>query len=862
MKKPVFRKDYKAPEFLVPETHLSFLLSDDRTMVTAKLSVRRNGNHQEPLRLYGNGLELISLSADGKPLQKDRYEYADGVLTVRSMPDVFELETAVYINPEANLALEGLYKSGDILCTQNEPEGFRSITFFPDRPDVMSSFTVEITGDKKKYPVMLSNGNCILSEDLPGGMHRAVWKDPFPKPSYLFALVAGKLGMISGIYTTGSGRKVDCRIYCDPGNENFCRHALASLMKAMAWDEKRFGLEYDLDIYMIVAVDSFNMGAMENKGLNIFNSKYVLATEGSATDDDFLAVESVVGHEYFHNWTGDRVTLRDWFQLTLKEGLTVFRDQEFTSDIQSRPVKRISDVIDLRALQFPEDSGPNAHPIRPDSYTEMNNFYTSTVYEKGAEVHRMIHTLLGEETFQKGMKRYISLNDGKAVTCDDFTSAMEYASGLDLSRFMLWYSQAGTPEIFVREEYDSSAKKLKLHLRQEIPDTPGQKDKLPMVIPLRTGILDGKGREISSETVLKMTEREQDFIFTGIPQEHYVSVNRNFSAPVKLHYERSMDELIFLFSHDTDPVNRWDAGQSAAIILEKQLADGTCRSEYTDAFSMAVKDLLLSDTDSSFRALALLLPSEEILAQEYDTPDFEKIHTARSALKRIIGLNLEELFAGIHEELLRADSSSLDIESAGRRKLRLRLLDYLAATEKEKYLKLASDLYFREKAMTGKLGALTVLASGSSEIKQAPLKDFYEKWHASKNVIMKWFALQASAPLEGTLDRVLELEKYPAWDIRTPNLVRSLTGAFGANQFCFHRKDGAGYRYLADRIIQIDAFNPQISAGLAKAFKLFGRLDPARKALMEAELVRILRTRGKDISANTREITEKTLGQA
>ncbi|MCL1911017.1 MAG: aminopeptidase N [Leptospirales bacterium] len=853
-KNKVFRNEYKEPAFLVPSADLTVELDDTQTIVESSLRIIRNGSHSEPLALDYCKLKIVSIELDGQSVTD--YSLNETQLIIGDVPDSFTFKSIVEINPSENLALEGLYKSGDIFCTQNEPEGFRRITFFPDRPDVMSVFNVKIIASKEKYPVLLANGNCVDSGEIDDERHWALWHDPFPKSSYLFALVAGKLGMISKLYKTKNGKNVDCRIYCDPGNEKLCSHALNSLIKAMEWDERRFGLEYDLGTYMIVAVDAFNMGAMENKGLNIFNSKYILASKETATDKDYAAIESVVAHEYFHNWTGNRVTLRDWFQLSLKEGLTVFRDQEFTSDIQSRPVKRIEDANDLRAIQFVEDAGANAHPVRPDSYMEINNFYTVTIYDKGAEVFRMIHTILGEKNFQKGMKRYFKLFDGKAVTCDDFMQTMESACETDLTQLSLWLSQSGTPRISVSQRYDDTNKRFHLTLTQDMPA-----GKEVMYIPIAAGLIDENGSDMpldeqgSQTVILTLKEKQQDFLFEHITDRPRLSINRNFSAPVIIDYNRSLDELLFLFANDSDPFNRWDAGQSAAKEIEKQYAEDFIRGRESilpPHLTAACENLIKStDTDDSFKALALDLPSEEVLAQEYDIINFDALHAARQNLKRDIGIKLENAFYDLFISAIKDKN-----DSSAKRKIALRSLSYLAATGKQEYRRLCLDTYFNAGEMTMKIGSLAVLADSASQEAGEALDEFYNKWKNDRNVIVKWFAVQASSPL-GRLERILELEKNAAFDIRIPNLVRSLTGAFGQNMTRFHDISGNGYSYMAERIIEIDSFNPSISSSLARSFKLYRKTDPARKPLIKKQLERILEA--KNLSKNTHELVENIL---
>ena len=853
-KNKVFRNEYKEPAFLVPSIDLTVELDDTQTRVESSIRVIRNGNHNEPLILDCCKLKTISVELNGQVIID--YSQDENQLIIQNVPNSFLFKSTVEINPSENLALEGLYKSRDIFCTQNEPEGFRRITFFPDRPDVMSVFNVKIIASKEKYPVLLANGNCIDSGEENDGRHWTLWHDPFPKPSYLFALVAGKLGMISKTYKTKSGRNIDCRIYCDPGNEKLCSHALNSLIKAMEWDERRFDLEYDLDTYMIVAVDAFNMGAMENKGLNIFNSKYILASKETATDKDFAAIESVVAHEYFHNWTGNRVTLRDWFQLCLKEGLTVFRDQEFTSDIQSRPVKRIEDANDLRAIQFVEDAGPNAHPVRPDSYMEINNFYTVTVYDKGAEIFRMLHTIFGEENFQKSMKRYFELFDGKAITCDDFIHAMESACETNLSQFSLWLSQSGTPRISVSHRYDEANKRFHLTLAQDMPA-----GKEIMYIPIAVGLIDENGSDVplndqgNKTVILILKEKQQDFLFEHIPGQPHISINRNFSAPIIIDYNRSLDELMFMFANDNDPFNRWDAGQNAAKEIEKQYVEDFINSRrhvLPPQLTAACKNLIESpNTDDSFRALALELPSEEVLAQEYEIINFDALHTARQNLKRDIGIKLEKSFYDLFISAIEDKS-----DTPAKRKLALRSLSYLTATGKQEYYKLCLDTYFNAGEMTMKIGSLAILADSSSPEADEALNEFYNNWKNDRNVIVKWFAVQASSSL-GRLERILELEKNAAFDIRIPNLARSLIGSFGQNMAHFHNISGNGYSYMAERIIEIDSFNPSISSSLAHSFKLYRKTDSTRKPLVKKQLERILDT--KNLSKNTYELVENIL---
>ncbi len=863
------RKDYKSADFSIPEIFLTFSLHDTATMVTTEMKVlRHEKNGNTPLVLDGEKMILLAVEIDGRDLHEDEYTVDDKNLTITDVPDEFILKILTEINPSENKALEGLYKSGNIFCTQNEPEGFRRITYFLDRPDNMVRFRTKIIASQKTCPVLLSNGNPVDTATLEDGRHWVVWEDPFPKPCYLFALVAGDLGMIRDSFTTMSGRNIDLRIYCDPGNEDRCHHAMESLKKSMKWDEERFGLEYDLDIYMIVAVDTFNMGAMENKGLNIFNSQYVLADPDTATDTNYLGIEAVIGHEYFHNWTGNRVTCRDWFQITLKEGLTVFRDQEFTADIQSRPVKRINDVKDLKTMQFPEDAGPNSHPIRPDSYIEMNNFYTLTVYEKGAEVIRMIHTIIGEEKFQAGMKEYFKRHDGSAVTCDDFVAAMESASGEDFSQFMLWYSQAGTPMVTVAGSYDSGSKRYTVKLTQEIPETAADTGREALHIPFAIGLLDKSGNELLAEgggsatKLLHLKKKEEEFVFENIAEEPVLSLNRNFSSPVKVNSDLSIEDSLFLFGNDSDPVNRWHAGQEVAGNFISGCIDdiqekGSC--SFDDSIAQVYGKIIADDSiDCSFKSLVLALPGESLLGQGYDIIDFDAIHEARGFMKGNLGEILFDDFEKLYHSLDQKGKYKLTVEAMGERELRLRALDYLVASGSEKALDLAKNHFNEATNMTDRMGALVLLTHREEKPDAEALDAFYDQWKDNQLVMTKWFAVQASAPQRDVLERIKDLEKNPVFDIKVPNLVRSLIGAFGGNQVRFHDADGAGYRYFADKVIEIDGFNPQIASRMATAFKLYGKLDEKRKPLMKIELERIVGS--KDLSKNTMEIVSKTLG--
>ncbi|MCP4131248.1 MAG: aminopeptidase N [bacterium] len=864
--KTIYRKDYTPPAYKIPQIDLEFDLFDTETRITATMNiVRRNTKTKaSPLELNGEKLKLVSLSIDGAVLADTDYTVSDSLLTIKTLagaplPENFTLVVKNTVNPHENKALEGLYKSGTIFCTQNEPEGFRKITWFIDRPDIMSSFSTKIIAGKKEFPVLLSNGNLTGSGDLKNGRHWAEWRDPFPKPCYLFALVAGDLGLVRDEFRTKSGRIIDLRIYCDKGNEEKCLHAMDSLKKSMKWDEERFDLEYDLDIYMIVAVDSFNMGAMENKGLNIFNSHYVLANQKTASDADFLGIERVIAHEYFHNWTGNRVTCRDWFQLTLKEGLTVFRDQEFSSDMQFKSVNRINDVNALVANQFIEDNSPMAHPIRPDSYMEINNFYTHTVYEKGAEVIRMIHTILGAEGFRKGMKKYFELYDGMAVTCDDFVYAMEEATGADLSKFKSWYSQTGTPVLSVSFEYNKEEKKFTINTSQTVND--------PLHLPFTIGLLGGDGAELpldkegNRSRLLHIMNEKDRFEFEGIEQEPVVSLNRNFTAPVKIEAPYSIEDILFLFAHDTDDFNRWDAGQGAAKYFMAELVSCLLHNkelrleeEYLYALSAIVED---RELDFRFKAQALKFPSEIILAQDYNPICFEAIHSARAYVVNSIGTTLAEKFHRLYLSLEDSGSYSIDPVSIGKRDLRLTCLYYLFESGEDEFVSLCYKHFENASNMTDEIGALNILVNRETPEREKSLAVFYDKWKEEILVISKWLSVQAASSLESTLEQVIALEKDPVFDIKIPNLVRALIGAFSRNPARFHDASGEGYKYLAKKIIEIDKFNPSISSALAGAFKFFPKVDQVRKNMMRVQLERIMGD--PDLSKNTFEIVSKTL---
>jgi aminopeptidase N len=844
------RADYSPPAYLIDTVDLRFELDPQLTRVRSRLHLRRNPDTGSPERivLQGAGLTLHEVSIDGTALEQHEYQCVGEELHILRAPPDCVVETLTSHSPAANTRLEGLYVSSGNFCTQCEPQGFRRITYYVDRPDVLARFTTTIVADREAYPVLLSNGNPVAEGSDDAGRHWVTWEDPYPKPSYLFALVAGNLACVQDQFTTASGRDVTLRIYVQSHNADKCAHAMQALKKAMQWDEAVYGLEYDLDIYMIVAVDDFNMGAMENKGLNVFNSKYVLADPVTATDDDFQAVEGVIAHEYFHNWTGNRVTLRDWFQLSLKEGLTVFRDQEFSADVSARAIKRIEDVRLLRQRQFAEDAGPMAHPIRPDSYVEINNFYTLTVYEKGAEVIRMLHTLLGESDYQRGMALYFERFDGRAVTCDDFVQAMEDASGYDLQRFRRWYAQAGTPRVSASADYTDG--KYRLTLRQHTPPTPGQQDKQPLHIPVRTALLGsstgdplplqlrGDNRATGDELVLELCGAEQTFEFEGLPEAPVASLLRGFSAPVKLDAGHSDAELAFLMAHDTDSFNRWDAAQDLALRVIVQLLEGQDTSA-AQPFLDAVGDILRSDLDPGLRAETLRLPSEDYIGETLETIDVDGVHAARETLLRLMSERWVTEWRALYTSFHERGGYSVEPDAIGRRRLKNLALDYLCRGDGES-LSLATAQFEEAGNMTDEFSALRVLVEAGSGVREQPLAAFYAKWHGNPLVVDKWFTIQALSREPDTLEQVKRLRRHEAFDLRNPNRVRALLGAFSAgNPVRFHAAEGSGYVLLADTVLELDERNPQIAARLASAFTRWRRYDEQRRELMRSQLQRI-----------------------
>jgi aminopeptidase N len=865
---PTRLADYRPPDFIIEAVDLSFDLGEEETRVWARLSVRRNtADKSTPLHLDGDGLTLVSLKLDGA--EKAHRIDDHGALIVADVPDAFTLETEVRIEPQNNTALSGLYKSGGNFCTQCEPEGFRRITYFIDRPDVSARYAVTITADKARYPILLSNGNPVGSGDLPGGRHGAKWEDPHPKPAYLFALVAGDLVAHRDEFTTRSGRNVKLAIWVRRGDEDKCGHAMESLKASMRWDEEIFGLEYDLDVFNIVAVSDFNAGAMENKGLNIFNTRYVLAKPDTATDGDYQGIERVIAHEYFHNWTGDRVTCRDWFQLSLKEGLTVFRDQQFSADMGSAAVCRIANIRTLRNAQFPEDSGPLAHPVQPQSYLRIDNFYTATVYEKGAELIRMVHTLLGPEGFRRGMDTYIARHDNSAAKIPDFVAAMAEGSGVDLGDFLRWYHQAGTPELTVEDRYDPASRLYELTVAQQTPATPGQDTKEPVMIPIAMGLLGPNGDEMPTRLegesmaaagtrVLVCDSPRQTFRFVDVAAPPVPSLLRRFSAPVKLGGV-SLGRLKFLAIHDTDPVARWDAGQQAATtILLDRIAGRAAGPLDPDLIAAMRHTLADAGKDPAFAAEALQLPTEATLADAMQTVDVDATHRVREDARAQIAAALAAPLADTYRRLADPGPYRIDGAAIGRRALRNACLGYLTAGGLPEGTRLAKAQFDAQQNMTDVLAALTLLADIDGPERTAALAAFYKRWENDPLVVDKWFGLQARSALPGTVAAVRALASHPAYTRANPNRVRALAGAFSqGNQLHFHAARGDGYAFLADEVMALDGPNPALAARLVQPLGQWRRQDSGRQALMRAALERILATPG--LSPNTYEMVSKSL---
>lgn len=870
----IYLTEYTAPAYLVDTVDLRFELFEDGARVHSTLAVRRNPESQDvaaPLALDGDSLTLESVALDGAELGPDDYENRGDQLLVHSVPEQLSLTVVTWIEPQNNTRLEGLYKSSGMFCTQCEAEGFRCITFFPDRPDVMARFRTRIEADKSAYPVLLSNGNDVEKGELENGRHFLTWEDPFPKPCYLFALVAGDLVERRDTFVTSSGRDIDLRMYVEQRNAQKCDHAMDSLKRSMAWDEAVYGREYDLDIFMIVAVDDFNMGAMENKGLNIFNSSCVLASQDTATDMAFQRIEAIVAHEYFHNWSGNRVTCRDWFQLSLKEGFTVFRDSQFSADVGSPTVKRIEDVTLLRTAQFAEDAGPMAHPVRPASYMEISNFYTLTIYEKGAEVVRMIHTLLGPDMFRKGSDLYFARHDGQAVTTDDFVTAMEDASGRDLSQFRLWYEQAGTPVLKVSDDYDAGRGVYRLTIEQSIPDTPGQTHKKPQHIPFALGLLDQDGQPLAltlepgepaapTERVLELTDPVHTFEFHGIESRPVPSLLRHFSAPVRVHYPWSREQLLFLMSHDPDGFNRWDAGQRLAVDVIQSLVGAPDNADIEPRLVEAYRKLICdTELDQALVAKMLQLPSEAYLIELSDNADVPAIHKARDAVLRHLAEALKTELLTCYQRQQDTGPYAVTPEAIARRSLRNTALAWLLMINDEEGRRLAVSQLSAADNMTDRMGALRALVnSGFAADRQQALDDFYDRFQDDPQVVEQWFSVQAASDQAGQLADIHRLLAHPAFDWKNPNKVRSVVGAFaGQNLAAFHHPDGSGYDFLADQVCRLDDSNPQIAARLVTPLTRWKKLAPSYSRKMKTALERIRDKSG--LSRDVYEVVHKGL---
>ncbi|XP_056850552.1 puromycin-sensitive aminopeptidase [Raphanus sativus] len=916
--KEIFLKDYTKPDYYFETVDLSFSLGEEKTIVSSKIKVSpRVKGSSAPLVLNGHDLKLLSVKVEGKLLKEGDYQLDSRHLTLPSLPAeesfVLEIDTEIY--PHKNTSLDGLYKSSGNFCTQCEAEGFRKITFYQDRPDIMAKYTCRVEADKSLYPVLLSNGNLISQGDVEGGRHFALWEDPFKKPCYLFALVAGQLASRDDTFTTRSGREVSLKIWTPAEDLPKTAHAMYSLKAAMKWDEDVFGLEYDLDLFNIVAVPDFNMGAMENKSLNIFNSKLVLASPETATDADYAAILGVIGHEYFHNWTGNRVTCRDWFQLSLKEGLTVFRDQEFSSDMGSRTVKRIADVSKLRIYQFPQDAGPMAHPVRPHSYIKMDNFYTGKflfamksgillcfhlvtisivfqsnvlvflmiwflllfqVYEKGAEVVRMYKTLLGTEGFRKGIDLYFQRHDEQAVTCEDFYAAMRDANNADFANFLQWYSQAGTPVVKVASSYNAEARTFSLKFSQEIPPTPGQPTKESTFIPVVVGLLDSSGKDItlssvyhdgtlqtisSSSTILRVTKKEEEFVFSDISEKPVPSLFRGFSAPVRVETDLSDDDLFFLLAHDSDEFNRWEAGQVLARKLMLNLVSDFQQNKPLVLNPKFIQGLgsVLSDSslDKEFIAKAITLPGEGEIMDMMAVADPDAVHAVRNFVRKQLASELKTELLKIVENNRSTEAYVFDHPNMARRALKNTALAYLASLEDPAYVELALGEYKSATNLTDQIAALAALAQKPGKTRDEVLADFYNKWQGDYLVVNKWFLLQASSDIPGNVENVKKLLDHPAFDLRNPNKVYSLIGGFCGSPVNFHAKDGSGYKFLGDIVVQLDKINPQVASRMVSAFSRWKRYDETRQALAKAQLEMIMSANG--LSENVFEIASKSL---
>ncbi len=880
-----YLKDYTPPAYLIETVDLTFNLEEEYCKVNSRLFCRLNprlGIKNLPFVGLGKDLELKSIHLDGKALHPQDYVLDEESLVIGNVPDEFILEVETRTQPQKNTSLEGLYKSSGMFCTQCEPEGFRKITYFPDRPDVMSRYSTRIVADRDQYPVLLSNGNPIENGELKGNRHWAKWEDPFRKPSYLFALVAGNLLSVEDRFTTRSGRLVKLQIFVEEENIDKCDHAMLCLKLAMKWDEDVFSREYDLDIFMIVAVNDFNAGAMENKGLNIFNSSYVLALPETATDSDFERIQTVVAHEYFHNWTGNRITCRDWFQLSLKEGLTIFRDQQFSADMISATVKRIQEVKLLRTAQFAEDSSPMAHQVRPDSYMEINNFYTVTVYNKGAELIRMMYILLGKDGFHLGMELYFERHDGQAATTEDFVKAMEDANSADLKQFRLWYTQAGTPVVTVETEYDADDQSFLLTLKQTCSATPGQEKKKPFHIPIDIGLLDQKGKElplfpnrgsVSSDgkcMVLNLRREMENIRFANVPRQPFLSILRGFSAPVRLERRIDEDELMFLISHDSDEFNRWDSAQQLTTLVILRLVNSLRQERFSDqklrkmllkkaaGLIEAFKKLLTNDSlDKDFIAHAIALPSEMFLAEEMEIVDVESIHRTREMLKKLLAELLQEVFLNTYSACSVVGEYRHDTWSVGRRRLKNLALEYLISLDDGKGLNLCLQQYRQADNMTDEKNALACLANKDFPQRLEVLDTFFQKWRNNPLVMNTWFSVQAASKLTN-LYEIKKLANHPAFDPANPNKLRALFGTYyNMNPINFHVTDGSGYEFLAEQVLDLDKANPQIAARLLTPLTRWRKFDPNRQTLMKSQLERILDS--DELSGDVYEIAMKSL---
>jgi len=880
-----YLKDYKVPDYLITKTQLHVDIHDGHTIVTANLSLMANPaavSRVSQLTLHGTDLELISIAINGNAIPSSAYEFGEETLTIKNTPSQFLLTSVTKIYPEKNTSLEGLYKSRTMYCTQCEAEGFRKITYYLDRPDVMSEFITTVVADKK-FPVLLSNGNLVGKGDLNDNRHFATWHDPFKKPAYLFALVAGDLSHIQDSFTTSSKREVTLQIYVEPKDLDKCEHAMISLKNSMRWDEEVYGREYDLDIFMIVAVDDFNMGAMENKGLNIFNTSCVLAKPETTTDAGFQRVEGVVAHEYFHNWSGNRVTCRDWFQLSLKEGFTVYRDSEFSADMGSHTVKRVEDVSMLRTLQFAEDAGPMAHPIRPESYIEISNFYTMTIYEKGAEIVRMLANLLGKENFRKGTDLYFSRHDGQAVTTEDFVAALSDASGKDLTQFKRWYSQAGTPRLQVTDNYNEDTQEYSLRIKQTCPPTPECQEKLPFHIPIAIGLLGSAGdlplylknSEPDFETgdntykVIELTQTEQTFIFERVQEKPVPSLLRGFSAPVKLHYDYSREDLILLMSADSDGFNRWDASQQLSLQVVNEVIAAYQRGENLNSFSIdtrlieALRSVVQDETlDQAMVAYMLSLPSEAYISELAEVVDVEAIHYSRSAVRKAIARELRVEFERIYKNYDHEQAYSATADAIASRSLKNVALAYLMLLNDEQIIRACEQQYLRANNMTDVMAALTQLINTEAPLAQSlsgnALADFYERWQHESLVVNQWLTVQATCSLPNTLAKVKALEVHNAYDSKNPNKIRALVSSFcNSNAINFHDKSGEGYKFLADKIIVLNKQNPQIASRLLTPLTKWKKYNPERQALIKSQLERIMAE--PDLSKDVFEVVSKSL---